>query len=77
MWKKSHETGVFLKKLTKLQKLENHQRIIGKLIQKDKESFIAARRQPWLANRLVFAASLRAFVSVYVCLSPQAKLKFI
>ena len=36
MWKKSHETGVFLKKLTKLQKLENHQRIIGKLIQKDK-----------------------------------------
>ena len=48
MWKKSHETGVILKKLTKLQKLENHQRIIGKLIQKDRESFIAVRRQPWL-----------------------------
>ena len=79
MWKKSHETCVFLKKLTKLQKLENHQRIIGKLIQKAKESFIAARRQLWLADRLVFATSLRAFVSVCVCvcLSPQAKLKSI
>ena len=52
MWKKSHETGVILKKLTKLQKLENHQRIIGKLIQKDRESFIAVRRQPWLAEGL-------------------------
>ena len=39
MSKKSHETGVFLKKITKLQKLENHQNI-GKLIQKGKVSFI-------------------------------------
>ena len=78
MWKKSHETIVFFLKLTKLQKLENHQRIIGKLIQKDKESFIAARRQPWLADRLVFATSLRAFVSVCVCVCPhKRKLNFI
>ena len=69
MWKKIHETDVLLKKLTKLQKLKNHQRIIGKLIQKDKESFIAARRQLWLADRLVFATSLRAFVSVRVSVS--------
>ena len=77
MSKISLKNGDFLRKITKLQKLENHQRIIGKLIQKDKESFIAARRQLWLADRLVFATSLRAFVSGCVFLSPQAKLKFI
>ena len=32
MSKKSHETGVFLRKITKLQKLKNHFNIIGKLI---------------------------------------------
>ena len=37
--KKSNETGVFLKKITKHKKLESHQRI-GKFIQKDKVSFI-------------------------------------
>ena len=58
---------MFLRKITKLQKLENHQNIMGKLIQKDEESYIAARRQPWLAERLIFATSLRAFVSV--CMS--------
>ena len=67
--KKSHETGVFLRKITKLQKLENHQNIMGKLIQKYEESFIAARRQPWLVDMLVSATSLRAFVSVCVSVS--------
>ena len=37
--KKSNETGVFLKKITKHKKLENHQRIVI-FIQKDKVSFI-------------------------------------
>ena len=74
MPKKGHGTGMFLRKILNHQTLENHQNIIGKLIQKDKEYFSTARRQPWLAESLVFAASLKAFVSVCV-LSPYTRIK--